>query len=109
MYDNKPETVMNTKTPKGRSQDRAKVAGGQDYEVAAQDDCGQPWFDGACECQDQERSAEQDFVGDGIEIRAEAGRCGVAPGEEAVDHVGDADDDEQRNDGAVAMAEHQQE
>lgn len=38
MYDNKPETVMNTKTPKGRSQDRAKVAGGQDYEVQYEKD-----------------------------------------------------------------------
>lgn len=29
---------MNTKTPKGRSQDRAKVAGGQDYEVQYEKD-----------------------------------------------------------------------
>ena len=29
---------MNTKTTKGRSQDRAKVAGGQDYEVQYEKD-----------------------------------------------------------------------
>lgn len=35
---NKKTNIMNTKTSKGRNQDRAKVAGNQDYEVQYEKD-----------------------------------------------------------------------
>lgn len=64
--------------------------------VAAEDQNRHPFFDGAVEREGEERAAQQDFIGDRIEIGADARGCLQFAREQSVERVGDPRDEAQR-------------
>ena len=62
----------------------------QDAEVAAEDQHGDVARNQVHVGEDEEERAEQELVGDGVEILAEAGVLGEPAGEQAVECVGEA-------------------
>ena len=55
--------------------------------------------------EDEEEGAEQKLVGDGIEILAEAGALGEPAGEQTVEAIGEAGEDEEGEGEGVAAVE----
>ena len=77
----------------------------QDAEVAAEDQHGDVARDQAHVGEDQEEGAEQELVGDGVEVLAEGGALGEPAGEQAVEAVAEAGEDEEGEGEAVAAVE----
>ncbi len=67
---------------------------GEHEDVAADDDDGGPPGDAGFVGEDDEGRGEQEFVGDGVEVGAEGGTLIESAGEQAVDGVAEAGDDE---------------
>ena len=78
----------------------------QDAEVAAEDEHGDVTRHESDVGEDEEESAEEELVGDGIEIEAEGGALGEPAGEQAVECVGDAGEHEEGEGDLVAAVEY---
>ena len=72
-------------------------------DVAADDDDGGPPGDAGLVSEDDEGRGEQELVGDGIEVGAEGGVLIEFAGEEAVDGIAEASDDENEQRPFVAL------
>ena len=77
----------------------------QDSEVAAEDEDGDITRDQAHVGEDQEEGAEEELVGDGVEILAEDGALGERASEEAVEAVAEAGDDEESECDAIVAVQ----
>ncbi len=77
----------------------------QDSEVAAEDQHGDVTGHQADVGEDQEESAEEQLVGDGIEVESEGGALGEPAGEQAVESVGDSSEQEESEGDTVVGVE----
>ena len=76
-------------------------AGGKDQAVAAEDDDGELPWNFVQDREHEKNRAEQSFVGDGIEVLAELGLLLERAGEQAVEAVAEAGEDEEDERGQI--------